>query len=352
MDENSIIGCLLGTTVGDALGLPYEGLSPTRARRLFKDMSRYHFLFSKGMVSDDTEHTCMVAQSLISSGSDPSLYAKELSRHFRMWFLGFPAGIGFATLRSILKLFMGFSPEKSGVYSAGNGPAMRSAILGVCFGKDEEKLKELVRLSTIITHSDPKAYHGALSVALAAHMSATEARMDTRLFLNRLERLLWNQDADDLIKLIRTAAASAKLNQPTLEFIKSQGLEKGVSGYIYHTVPAVVHAWFINPIDFQKALMDIISCGGDTDTAGAILGGIVGAGVGKEGIPEQWLEKIIEWPRTVIWMESLAQQLYQSLTGVSASKNPHLPVLGVALRNILFLMIVLFHGFRRMMPPY
>ncbi len=352
MDANSITGCLLGTAVGDALGLPYEGMSPTRARRLFEDMSRYHFLFSRGMVSDDTEHTCMVAQSLISSGSNPSLYAKDLSWRFRMWFLGLPAGIGFATLRAILKLFLGISPEKSGVYSAGNGPAMRSAIIGVCFGKDEEKLKALVWQSTIITHADPKAYHGAISVALAAHMSATEDSIDSRLFLNRLEGLLWNQDAEELMRLIRAAAASAKLNQTTIEFVKSQGLEKGVSGYIFHTVPAVMHAWFVNPTDFRKALLDIISCGGDTDTAGAILGGIVGAGVGKEGIPEKWLSGLVEWPRTVIWMESLAQHLYQSLTGVSVSKTPHLPVLGVAIRNTLFMLIVLFHGFRRLMPPY
>jgi ADP-ribosylglycohydrolase len=33
--STAIIGCLLGTAVGDALGLPYEGLSPQRQRRLF-----------------------------------------------------------------------------------------------------------------------------------------------------------------------------------------------------------------------------------------------------------------------------------------------------------------------------
>ena len=40
-----------------------------------------------------------------------------------------PAGVGLATARACLKLWLGFSPERSGIYSAGNGPAMRSAVL-------------------------------------------------------------------------------------------------------------------------------------------------------------------------------------------------------------------------------
>ncbi len=33
-NKEAIVGCILGTAVGDALGLPYEGLSPNRARKL------------------------------------------------------------------------------------------------------------------------------------------------------------------------------------------------------------------------------------------------------------------------------------------------------------------------------
>jgi ADP-ribosylglycohydrolase len=67
MKANAVVGCILGTAVGDALGLPCEGLHPRRAARMLKDPARNHFLLGKGMVSDDTEHTCMVAQALIAS---------------------------------------------------------------------------------------------------------------------------------------------------------------------------------------------------------------------------------------------------------------------------------------------
>ncbi|QDV24529.1 ADP-ribosylglycohydrolase [Aureliella helgolandensis] len=65
LKREAIVGCILGTAVGDALGLPYEGLTPQRAPRLLGLPGRYRFLLGRGMISDDTEHTCMVAQSLM-----------------------------------------------------------------------------------------------------------------------------------------------------------------------------------------------------------------------------------------------------------------------------------------------
>ena len=55
-------GVLLGTMAGDALGLPREGLSARRTRRLFGGAPlRHRLLLGRGLCSDDTEHACMVA---------------------------------------------------------------------------------------------------------------------------------------------------------------------------------------------------------------------------------------------------------------------------------------------------
>ena len=97
MNNETIIGCLLGTATGDALGLPYEGLGEKRARKLFPDVTRHHFLLGRGMVSDDTEHTCFVAEALILAHSDPNQFEKILARSLRWWLIGLPAGVGFAT---------------------------------------------------------------------------------------------------------------------------------------------------------------------------------------------------------------------------------------------------------------
>lgn len=348
----AILGCIIGTAIGDALGLPYEGLSPNRAKRLFKSRDRYHFLFHHGMVSDDTEHTCMVVQALIISGGNVDRFAKELARRLRYWLLGLPAGIGFATLRSILKLWVGFPPNKSGVFSAGNGPAMRSAIIGVCYGEDESKLKELVKASTIITHADPKAYWGALAVALAAHENCSSHQVDSIKYYHRLANILATENAEAFLSLIKRAVDSVAQGKSTRDFANSLDLNKGISGYIYHTVPAVIHAWLLNPNNFKNAVMEIIECGGDTDTTAAILGGIVGAGVGQEGIPQAWINGLWEWPRNIRWMKHLGQQLQDTVQSEKPATPASLPWAGVLLRNLLFTLIILLHAFRRLLPSF
>lgn len=71
--------------MGDALGLPYEGVSPQRAPRLLGPPDRYRFLLGRGMISDDTEHTCMVAQSLIEARGDVDVFTKRFASRLRWW---------------------------------------------------------------------------------------------------------------------------------------------------------------------------------------------------------------------------------------------------------------------------
>jgi len=163
MKEKAYVGCLLGTAVGDSLGLPYEGISPRRASRLFPDVGRHHLLFGKGMVSDDTEHAGLVAQSLVRSRGGLEEFERQLARSLRWWLLGLPAGVGLATLKSILKLWIGFPPNRSGTFSAGNGHAMRSPIIGVAMESSIENLRRFVMASTPITHSDLKALYGVIT---------------------------------------------------------------------------------------------------------------------------------------------------------------------------------------------
>jgi ADP-ribosyl-[dinitrogen reductase] hydrolase len=108
----------------------------------------------------------------------------------------------------------------------------------------------------------------------------------------------------------------------------------------------------------RAAVTAVVRCGGDTDStaaivgghrrrpsSAAIVGGIVGAAVGKEGIPNNWLQGLWEWPRSVRWMESLSKSLAHHRASESPCP-PGLPTFAVLPRNLLFLLIVLAHGFR------
>jgi ADP-ribosyl-[dinitrogen reductase] hydrolase len=353
MTENlrlAVVGCLLGTAVGDALGLPYEGLTRDRQRVLYPKIDRHQLVFGKGMISDDTEHTCLVAQALIASAGNVDKFRDDLAGRLQFWLLGLPAGIGLATLKAIGRLWLGFSPKTSGVFSAGNGPAMRVALLGVCFGDRPEVLRQMVQASTRITHSDPKAEYGAMAVAIAAAVASQGKDITPQDYYQMVVDQLPDASAE-FFELIQLAVNSAVLGESAQDFSDSIGATYGVSGYVYQTVPVVIQTWLRHQANYRDGILAVIRCGGDTDTTAAILGGIIGARVGKAGIPHDWIGNMVEYPRSIKWMERLGWRLVEVLGG---DLQPALPVMVPALmaRNLVFLVVVLFHGFRRLLPPY
>jgi ADP-ribosyl-[dinitrogen reductase] hydrolase len=351
--NDRLAGILLGTAVGDALGLPAEGPSPARRRRLLPGPWRHRLLFGCGMVSDDTEHALFVAQSLLRHPADAEAFQRRLAWHLRWWFAGLPAGIGMATARACVKLWLGFPPSRSGVFSAGNGPAMRCALIGGYFHNQLEMQHRFVVASTQLTHTDPKAAVGAEAVARVAAWAVEHDPVElpnTGEITARLVELA--PDDRQWCGWIpqMTAALAAGTSVP--DFAISLGLERGVTGYIYHTVPVAVYAWLRHYGDFRATLEGALDCGGDTDTVGAIVGALAGATVGAAGIPEPWLRGIIDWPRSVRLLRKVADRLENQLHTASPSGEVSYFWPAVLPRNVFFLLVVLVHGFRRLAPPY
>ncbi len=346
---SAVAGALLGCAVGDALGLPYENLSKRRGVRFLGPPDRHRLLFGYGMVSDDTDHSRMVCQALCESPVDADGFARALARRFRWWLLAAPAGIGFATLRSILKLWLGFPPGKNGVFSAGNGPAMRSPVLGAALD-DIGRLKTYLRASTRLTHTDPKAEHGAFAVALAAWA----AKRGTDRPADFFPLLAAHSDPDaagEFPALMRRVEISLAAGDSTDSFAAALSCGRGVTGYVYRTVPVVLHAWLRHPHDFKSAVGDVIRCGGDTDTTAAIVGGIIGSG-GRDRLPADWLAGVRDWPYSVRWLETLAADTERAVSSGTAGAVPEPWPGAVLLRNAAFLTVVLGHVLRRTLPPY
>jgi ADP-ribosylglycohydrolase len=303
------------------------------------------------MISDDTEHACMAAQALLASSGDPDEFARSLAWRFRGWLAGLPAGVGLATLKSILRLWVGFSWRTSGVCSAGNGPAMRAPLLGVFARDDPELLRQLVNRSTRITHTDPLAEQGALLIALAAAHAAKQGpdHPDLAEYLDdAFGTSIDDRYVDALEKLKSLLEEGASVD----DYARALGLVNGVSGYVLHTVPVCLYCWLRHHDDFRGGIESIVSLGGDTDTTGAITGGLLGAGLGRDAIPEEWLTRLVDWPRSVSWMGRLSDHL-TAFIEQGVNEGP-LPLFwpGLLPRNLMFMAVILFHGFRRLLPPY
>lgn len=359
---DAIAGFVLGMAVGDALGLPREGISRRRASRMYGTSPlKYRLIFGRGMVSDDTEHMRMTATAWLSDPADPASFARCLASKLRWWLIALPAGTGMATARSITRLWLGWPASRSGVRSAGNGPAMRAGILGLCLNRDGEELAEFVRASTRITHTDSQAELGAQIIALAARecLRSRGQPIDPTVLLEMCRDLPLDETWQAALMSVEVALAA---DESASEFAARMGLENGVSGYMVHTVSAVLFCWLRWPGEFRRPVEEIILLGGDTDSTAAILGGLAGACCGVNSIPREWLDNLIEWPYSVTWMQfRLAANLHIRLESKAANSSPiprlcplpmGLTALAVLGRNIVFLTIVLAHGLRRLLPPY
>jgi ADP-ribosylglycohydrolase len=325
-----IYGSILGTALGDSIGLPFEALSRKKIAKKSPTFKTQTLFFGKGMFSDDTEQTLSVAQSLIESYDNESLFKKNMKKRLQFWFMALPAGIGFATMRAIVKSFF---VKEAGVFSAGNAPAMRSALLGLMFGDDNEKLKSFVRANTELTHTDPKAYYGALAVAKATYLSSLHREDE---FFEVMSQLV---DDREFLSLLQEVKSSLALT--SLEFASKLDLEKGVGGYIYQTLPIVLHSWLRNRDDLAQAIIDVIKCGGDTDTTGAIVGSIVGANIKGKKVPQAWIDDIIDFPRDIEFINKVSSELATVEESKRTSKAPSLSALVIVFRNMWFLMVVL-----------
>jgi len=83
-----------------------------------------------------------------------------------------------------------------------------------------------------------------------------------------------------------------------------------------------------------------------------MTGAVAGAGVGLQGLPAAWRGRLAEWPHTVDWMIGLSQTLAAVRVDRVGTAAPSVSALKLLARNLCFMIVVLLHGFRRLLPPY
>src|SRR6185436_1739964 len=256
-NRDRLTGVLLGTAVGDALGLVCEGMSARRIARRFGRPDRYRLLGRTGYVSDDTEQSALVAQSLARHPADLDRCVRAFRRSLLGWFWRLPWGIGLATVRSSFKIMLGLS--RSGVRSAGNGSAMRAAIVGAFFADDAEKRRAFGAAIGSVTHTDDRAVQGALFVA--------------QLIARGPEEALKSVTEPILGDALHRATELARRGAPSSE--AAAALK--TTGYVVHSVPFALFCYLRFGDTPLLALQECIGAGGDTDSIAAILGAWLGA---------------------------------------------------------------------------
>lgn len=303
MNRTVLKACILGGALGDSVGLPSEGMNTQRIARFRQGPLRQSLVFGKGMVSDDTEHAVMTLLSLMDNDRDTRGFSAALACRLRWWLASVPAGIGFATARSLVKLWLGFKPANSGVFSAGNGPLMRAPVIGVWFGEESEKRNAFVRASTLITHCDPRATEAAQMVAHAVALVATRKVTEDEI----LDRLQTDIASDDLRTRFQKLRESLQAGESVEDYANSISRTPGfVSGFAPETSCVAIYAWLRHRGDFRMTIESVVRAGGDTDTVGFVAGSIAGAECGPDGLVPDWLANLRDWPIHAGFIERIA----------------------------------------------
>jgi ADP-ribosylglycohydrolase len=309
--SDKIKSVLFGVAVGDALGVPVEFNSRQAiSKNPVTDMIGYGtYNLPPGTFSDDSSLTFCLAEALTKE-----FELNTIGQNFVKWCYNnywTPRGnvfdIGIATRQAIDRLAKGERPDLAGgfdVSSNGNGSLMRiSPLLFYLLDKPINERYEITKQVSSITH-------GHIRSVIACFYYLEFAR---QLFAQKDKFEIYK----NLQTEITTHLTSLSINPTELAFFYRL-LKKDIhelteenifsSGYVLHTLEASI--WCLLKTDnYKDAVLKAVNLGEDTDTTGAVTGGLAGLLYGLDNIPENWIKQIAKHDD----IEELAERLGEKI---------------------------------------
>jgi ADP-ribosylglycohydrolase len=277
--RDQILGCILGGAIGDAMGVPHEG-KPPPIETSDSDIWR---------LSDDTQLTLATCEAISSSAGsvDPVVIANRFAEWHRASRV---RGMGASTYKALSELVAGGHwalVGRKGDRAAGNGAAMRAAPLAFCLDPNDDASRRTIRDVCRITHHHEEAYAGALAVVIAAHAAARGLWEGSNNLLRLVAEALPDTQTRDRLLALAGIEEETSLREIARRF--------GCSGYVVESVPlALCGASRIQRLGFKTVLMELIACGGDTDTNASIAGQVMGALIGRKRLPDEMISRTPE----------------------------------------------------------
>jgi ADP-ribosylglycohydrolase len=296
-----VLGCVLGGAVGDALGAPFEGLwshSIPEARALLAGYAEYEG-FPRGQYTDDTQLTVATLQSVIRTRClDPADIARSIAR---LWRSQAVVGPGGACTAAADRLLAGDNWSECGapVGQAGNGTAMRTAALGLYFLPCPGDLAAEVAQVSRITHHDPRSIAGGVAVASAARLLAAQPGVGADELCRAVAQDMESFHPGFAALVAGLPAQLGNRRADALEYVAWSGGEAReferviITPYVIPTVLAALWAVTSFPASWGEAVAAALGLGGDVDTLGAIVGGLMGARLGLASVPNHLRQGVL-----------------------------------------------------------
>ncbi len=285
------LALLLGTAIGDALGVPVEFMP--RGSFEVTDMQGYGTHHQPpGTWSDDTSLTLALADALCPG----NVNLEGIARNFVAWYdnatytpHGQVFDIGGATAWAIRRLKQGVAPQKAGgrrECDNGNGSLMRIAPLTFLLSRADDAKERfcLVRDVSSITHA-----HDCSVTACYIYLELLN-----KLRVGREKRAAYAELREDFARGMpfldrKTLERFERILKHDISALPEQMIES--SGYVVHTLEAALWC-FLNTDTYKDAVLKAVNLGEDTDTTGAVTGALAGLAYGLASLPREWREKL------------------------------------------------------------
>lgn len=287
---------IFGVCIGDALGVPVEfkkrkDLEKSPVTGYLEYMSWNQ---PKGTWSDDSSLTLCLVEELTKEYD-----LEKIGQSFVKWNKyghwtahGRLFDIGGTTRDAIARLIKGESAKFSGnIFEEDNGNGSLMRILPLAFYlKDEEDLGKLyhtVKEVSAITHGHFRSVFACfIYIIFTIQLIKGEGKEKAYQFMQKealkyAELRGFNPEEIELFERI----LKNDISNYGEDEIKS-------SGYVLHSLEASLWC-FMNSKSYAEAVLKAVNLGEDTDTTGAITGGIAGIYYGFENIPEEWISELV-----------------------------------------------------------
>lgn len=313
--EHTVKSAILGLVVGDALGVPVEfqsreelDQSPVTGMRAY---GTHHQ--PAGTWSDDSSMALCLLESLRCG-----VNYDDMMIRFRRWAdegymtaHGDVFDMGIATQQALVKYAKGIPPLEcggTGTYDNGNGSLMRILPLALYLhrtigpefpGKPEAC--QIIRNASALTHAHPISL-----IACDIYCSIANELLCGRNSPADIQHGI-SSAKEMCASLPDTAPYLAEFKRVDVDVLQSLPKpEVRGSGYVVHTLEAAL--WCLLHTDsYRNCVLDAVNLGEDTDTVGAVVGGLAGIQYGMADIPEEWLSVLAKRSEIEVLCQVFAQ---------------------------------------------
>jgi ADP-ribosylglycohydrolase len=282
-DADRAAGCLVGLALGEALGGPFRGRMAAALPRRIPSLDE---LAGRGEVgtADATALARNLVRSLVATGGtfDPA----DVRRRHVAWLASDPPVVGGLTRRVLTRAAAGdaaaahdYVEERGPEVSADNGSVCYCAPLGAALARRPAELVRDASVLSAITHWDERCRTACVAVALTASALVRGEAPDHSV-RSAVEAVQGLAGAEELEYLIEAAGSIRPVDGPDRRFVFF------ATGIALRTVAEAP--------EVTDGLRAVVAEGGDAARNAAVTGALLGAAVGRSGLPRGWIDRLAD----------------------------------------------------------